>query len=566
MEAYMHITTIHLSALLAPKANPRKSVDPEAITRLAQSIREDGVLQNLVVRPEGEAKFRVVAGKRRYLALQHLKKEGAIDGSYDVPVEVRDDLTDDDALRLATVENAQREQLHVLDEAEAFAKLLQSGGTIEAIVEKTGLAPLTVKRWVALAGLCPEAKKALRAGTIGRSVAEALTLASHGQQRQILKSEGPEGLPGAEELRDHLLNQKPSVALAIFPVERYEGNLTTDLFADESTTYFDDVDQFLVLQKEAVDRLADEHRRKAGFVDVLEAYSAPWWHYREAEEGEASGTVIHLHPSGAVEVRENLVRRPVVEAVAKATQDAPAAPRERPAFTERLLRYAAYHRTAAVQAALLRDSRKAKEVAALLLLRSDKVELGVHDCHRDAHDLAEMPAGRALEEASAALADRLGLRNREGRRRQGGIGRLLYGDADGDLHEAVGKLPDEELDRLLVLLPVLCFGQERAGRLDAEPDRFNRVAGELRITMRDWWTPDVAFLGLLRRDQLSAVAEASGAAERLGSVSGWSKVELVQALARHFATGADLESEASRKGRQWLPGPMRFPASDDLGS
>jgi len=49
----------------------------------------DGVLQNLVVRPEGDAAFRVITGKRRYLALQRLKKDGAIDGSYQVPVEIK---------------------------------------------------------------------------------------------------------------------------------------------------------------------------------------------------------------------------------------------------------------------------------------------------------------------------------------------------------------------------------------------------------------------------------------------------------------------------------------------
>src|SRR5580700_3120729 len=120
----MHITTVTLAALLAPKGNPRRVFDPAEITRLAQSIRSDGVLQNLVVQPEGEDKFRVIAGKRRYLALQALKKDGVIEGSYAVPVEVRENLTEHDALRLATVENVQREQMHVMDEAEAFAKLL----------------------------------------------------------------------------------------------------------------------------------------------------------------------------------------------------------------------------------------------------------------------------------------------------------------------------------------------------------------------------------------------------------------------------------------------------------
>src|SRR5688572_29462741 len=127
MEDSMHLTTVPLGALLAPKGNPRRTLDNAEVRSLARSIAVDGVLQNLIVRPEGDETFRVVSGKRRYLALKLLKKQGAIDETYQVPVEIRDELSDEDAFRLATIENVQREQLHPLDEAEAFAKLLQSG-------------------------------------------------------------------------------------------------------------------------------------------------------------------------------------------------------------------------------------------------------------------------------------------------------------------------------------------------------------------------------------------------------------------------------------------------------
>lgn len=141
----MNLTTTPLSTLLAPKGNPRRTLDTGLTAGLAKSIRTDGLLQNLVVAPEGEGKYRVISGKRRYLALQLLKKEGAIDGDYQVPVDIKDDLADEDAFRLATVENVQREQLHPMDEADAYAELLQSGGTVEAITEKTGLTERLVK-------------------------------------------------------------------------------------------------------------------------------------------------------------------------------------------------------------------------------------------------------------------------------------------------------------------------------------------------------------------------------------------------------------------------------------
>ncbi len=179
-------TSVPLSTLLPPKDNPRRTLDQSLIVGLAQSIKTDGILQNLLVRPEGEDGYRVIFGKRRYLALQYLKKRGEIDGSYPVPVEIKDDLAEGDALRLATIENVQREQLHPMDEAEAFARQLQAGGTVESIAEKTGLSVATVRRRLALASLSSEAKKAFRNGVITRTLAEALTLGSREQQRMVL--------------------------------------------------------------------------------------------------------------------------------------------------------------------------------------------------------------------------------------------------------------------------------------------------------------------------------------------------------------------------------------------
>ena len=152
-------SSVPLSPLLPPKDNPRRTLDQALIAGLAQSIKTDGVLQNLLVRPEGDEQYRVVFGKRRYLALQHLKKHGDIDGGYEVPVEIKDDLDDGDVIRLATVENVQREQLHPMDEAEAFAKQLQAGGTVESIVNKTGLSTPTVKRRLALATRQPTSRR-----------------------------------------------------------------------------------------------------------------------------------------------------------------------------------------------------------------------------------------------------------------------------------------------------------------------------------------------------------------------------------------------------------------------
>lgn len=568
MESVMLLTTVALGSLLPPRNNPRRLLDQTQIAGLAQSIRVDGLLQNLVVRPEGEGQYRVLAGKRRFLALQLLKKQGAIDVAYQVPVDIRDGLDDQDATRLATVENVQREQLHPLDEGEAVAKLLQLGGTIEAITEKTGLSASTVKRRLALASLAPEAKKAFRAGSFNRGIAEALTLGSREQQRAVLESLQSDAPPDADDIRDMFLGQKPTVAMAIFPRERYTGTLTTDLFAEEEATYFDDVDQFLALQDAAVNAFAQERRQTAAWVDVLHLYTVPWWQFREAGGEEPSGVVINLHPSGTVEIREGLVRHAVDELVNRATCISPMTPRpvrERPAYGPELLRYAACQRSAAVQAALLANPRKAKEAAVELLLvgfrRDFGIRLTVHACHAVPSDERDQAGHRAIAEAITRSLHHLAFPH-DGVEpaHQGIVTRLTDGPDFLDVQNAVRRLPDEELDTLLVLLPTLCLGQDHLETVDEGDTVFNLVASDVGVAVRRWWRPDAAFFALLKREQLLQVAADSGAATQLTGMNGWTKGRLVEELATYFANHTDPNKEADRSALTWLPGLLQFPA------
>jgi len=569
----MSLKTIPLASLLPPKGNPRRTLDTAQIAVLAQSIKIDGVLQNLVVEAEDD-RFRVISGKRRYLALQLLKKEKQIDGEYRVPVEVKKDLAEGDALRLATVENVQREQLHPLDEAEAFANLLQTGGSVEAISEKTGLGAQTVKRRLALANLSSEAKKVLQAGAITLRMAESLTIGSAKQQGMVLEAIASGEHLEPEDIRNMLLDGKPSVAMAIFAKDTYVGSLTTDLFADDETTYFDDIDQFLTLQKEAVEALADEHRKTAAWVEVLSLYTVPWWQYREAKKKERSqaGVVINFHPSGAVEARTGLIKHEVKEEVAADTRETVLAPKakERPAFGATLLRYVGNHKSIIVQAALLRNPRKAKEVCALLLLAGNLFRHGArllpHPCIRQlAESGGQSSAYTEIEIASALFADLLGFPKGEDASAFG-IARLLAGDGiDVEVYERLSGLSDGDLDRLLFLLPVLCFGQDDVESLDTEQSVFNHVARKLAIDIRAWWTPDAHFLALLRRDQLQAIAQECGGASRFTGMKTWSKTELVQALARAFAASPeDREGDDTANSRSWLPGIFRFPAEGSI--
>ena len=108
------------------------------------------------------------------------------------------------------------------------------------------------------------------------------------------------------------------MALAIFPPEKYTGTITTDLFAEDETSYFDDAEQFFALQKEAVEELRKHHEASAAWVKVTEDYRLSDWQYRKTKKKGKGGVLINLSPSGAVEIREGLVKHEIEEATAEA--------------------------------------------------------------------------------------------------------------------------------------------------------------------------------------------------------------------------------------------------------
>lgn len=564
----MTLKTVSLSALCAPKDNPRRILDQARIEGLAESIKTDGVLQNLVVEPNGDGKFRVITGKRRFLALKLLKRKGLIDADFKVPIEVRRNLTGDDAMRIATVENVQREPLSPMDEADAFAALLQNGAEIDDVAGKTGLSSQTVRRRLALANLCEEAKEAIRTDKLPLGLAEAMTLGTIEQQRSILEEFNNGADIDRETIRHMLLGERPSAAMAIFPLEQYTGTMTSDLFGEEESTFFDDVEQFFTLQKKAVGDLAEKHRKKATFVDVLNVYAAPWWQYQEAEKVEASGVVINLSPSGRVEVKKGVIKHEVKPTVAEETKETPEVPKERPSVSAGLVRYVALEKSIAVMAALLGNPRKAKEVVALQLLiafqAAGGVRINLHPCVQ-----AYSTSGRKPKAFTIVQTEVRKLFKRMGLAGNGADGLPGWerdnGETPDELYKSVMKLSDEDLDRLIVLLILLSFGQDVVDVLDTEESVFNRVALDLGLSMREWWTPDATFLSLLKRDQLETVAIESGATMRIGKLKDYAKKDLVEVLARYFERTADPSAapdEHDQKGRTWMAGVMAFPARE----
>lgn len=462
--------------------------------------------------------------------------------------------------RLATVENVQREALDPIDEAEAFAKLLTGGSKIEDVSIETGVSVQTIRRRLALADLAPEAKAAVRGKVLSLTVAEALTLATPEHQKQWLKDIKRNPGIDARYLRSMLLEEKPSAAIAIFALERYQGTYTRDLFAEKDATYFDDREQFLALQREAVQNLAEEHRKSFAWVEVVTDHTVSWWQYREAKKKEPGGVVIHLSPAGRVEVRKNLVRQ---EIDPKATNGKGHVkkPKERPAVSKATYRYANAHKTLAMQMALMGNPRKAKEVTAMLLLSNGsmgaEVKLGAHEALRE---VAKHPdsskAYATIEKTAQKLLQMLGVHSQAPEGTPAWL-RLPRSGADWtDLVSGIRSLNGIQLDCLIALLVIECFGTKRMEGPEPEGTLFMGLLKDLTLNMREVWTPDAVFLNGLRRDELVKIAGDCGALRkqpRLGTVT---KTALVDGLASYFTRTADPKAvldEDEAKGRSWLP-------------
>ena len=160
--------------LIRPSAfQPRRRFAEDELDALAQSIREKGILQALLVRPiDGEEPaFELVAGERRWRAAQRV-------GMHEVPVIVRP-LADFEALEIALVENVQREDLAPLEEAEAYSRLMEEfGRTQGAMAEAVGKSRSHVANTLRLLSLPAPVRHRLDQGELSAGHARALLAAA----------------------------------------------------------------------------------------------------------------------------------------------------------------------------------------------------------------------------------------------------------------------------------------------------------------------------------------------------------------------------------------------------
>ena len=172
------VIQVPIERIRPSSVQPRSRFNQANIEELAQSIRETGILQPLIVRPEKDDQYQLIAGERRWRAAGLAQLET-------LPVVVRD-VTDEEAVVFALVENIQREDLNVVDQADAYARLNDEFGlTHDEIGRMLGKARASITNALRLRELIPEVLQALRDGDIEMGHARAIIALNAEDQARV---------------------------------------------------------------------------------------------------------------------------------------------------------------------------------------------------------------------------------------------------------------------------------------------------------------------------------------------------------------------------------------------
>jgi len=159
-------STIRVELIDPSPVQPRSYFDDRALQELAMSIRENGIVQPVLVRPNG-ARYELVAGERRWRAAQ-------VAGLSEIPAIIRE-IPSDKVLELALIENIQREDLNAIEEARAYKKLLETVGlTQESLAQRVGRDRSYITNYIRLLRLPDDLQQLVQEGRLSAGHARTL--------------------------------------------------------------------------------------------------------------------------------------------------------------------------------------------------------------------------------------------------------------------------------------------------------------------------------------------------------------------------------------------------------
>lgn len=185
--AVKNIVSVALADIQPSNYNPRKNFDEKSLAELADSIRQQGVLQAIEVRPIAENRFEIVFGERRYRASQ-------IAGLEEIPAVILD-ISDETAEEMAVTENLQRKDVTPIEEANAYQKLIESGHhDVQSLAVQFGKNESYIRTRLKFVSLIPEIAQLLEQDELTISVATEICRYGEDIQHDIYEKHLKEGL------------------------------------------------------------------------------------------------------------------------------------------------------------------------------------------------------------------------------------------------------------------------------------------------------------------------------------------------------------------------------------
>lgn len=560
----MQLQHIAIDSLDVSAFNMRNTKRAPEISDILPSIRARGILQPLLVRPNGEPdRYEIVAGRRRYFAARAIAEErGEIEP---LPCAIMEPGDDAGALEASLIENVARLDADEMSQYETFVRLTREGKSVADIAATFGITDLMVKRRLALGNLLPKIRDAYRREAIDAETVRHLTMASKAQQKDWLAlfTDPEQFAPRGHQLKQWLFGgQSIATTAALFPVEDYPGQIVTDLFGEKG--YFADADLFWQKQNEAIAAKRDA-LLAAGWCEVVvlepgEHFLA--WEHEKTPKKKGGKVFITVSQRGEVEVHEGYLSRKEARRAAKRASTTvgkeeveTTAPMARPEVTKAMQNYLDLHRHAVVRAALIDHPGVALRLMVAHAVASSghwqvKPEPQAARSDTIAASVASAPAQQVFAEARAEALKLLDRPNDQARIAEAGYD--TYDTAR--TFARLLALPDDDVLRIAACV--------MAESLEAGSAVVEAVGNHLAVDASALWRPDDTFFDLIRdRASVNAMlAEVAGKTVADANVA--EKVRTQKKIIRDCFDGTN----GRTKVEGWLSGWMAFPVRPCTGN
>ena len=541
------LKTIPIEQLHISKLNMRHGRKAPDVSDILPSIREKGIRQTLLVRPEGDG-YGVIAGRRRFHALQVLAAETG--KPIAVPCAIMEADDDAAAVEASLIENVARVPATEMEQYNAFGKLAQTGRTVDEIAGHFGVTDLKVRRILALANLSGPIRALYAKDEIDPETIRALTLATKDQQAEwlgLFRSE-TERAPISRACKAWITGGATiTTDKALFDLATYEGKVAADLFGESGV--FADAVTFWKAQSAALAAKVESYI-DAGWrdVQVLERgkYFASWEHVKRPRT-KGGSVIIEVRHDGSVTFHEGYITQAEARKLEKRARPGSEveAADTKPEMSGPLAQYIGLHRHGAARATLLGHPGIAlRLMVAHAIVGSALWAVRRHEFLARKEDIQDsVDASRAAAEMNTAGDHVRSLFEAHG---------LASLRANGDAYHLsevfAALLGMDDAETLTVLAFVM------ADTLEASGPIVEAVAVATETDMTAYWKPELTFLDLVRDKRAinAMVADIASPSTAKAALMDTGKAQKELIWNRITGEGCEVNPD-------WRPGWMQVP-------